>query len=96
MVAPNVSEPVTNDAPQVGASSVLVSHARARQEIFLTNTGATVITLSIGTPAVANAGIVLYPSGFWFSSVSAGYLPPQQDIYAIGSGAGGSLGRTER
>ena len=96
MVALNVSEPIRNAKVTVDAASQLLSYARKRTEIFLTNRGATNITISIGTPAVLDAGIVIGPSGFWFSTVSQGYPPPDQDIYVISDAAGGILAVLER
>lgn len=96
MSAPNVGEPIRNDSVTIGATSTLLSNARERKEIYCTNTGATILSISFGKAAVAGQGIVLGPTGFWFASVSTGYIPPQQDIYIISSAAGGTLGIMER
>jgi hypothetical protein len=96
MVAPNVGEPVRNESVPVGATSVLLSNAKPRKEIYVTNTGATNITISIGIPAVAGAGILIGPLGYWFGSVGNNFKPVEHDIFVISSAAGGTLAIFER
>jgi len=80
------NEDVRNDLITVSTASVLVSPQKFRQELILTNFGTTTVTISIGKTAVAGAGIPLLPGGCYYSSVSQGFLPTQNYIYAIGSG----------
>jgi len=80
-------EDIRNDLVTVSNSSVLVSDAKFRREIFLTNIGATTVTLSIGkSPAVAGFGVAIKPGLTYFASFSLGFLPTQEAIYAIGDG----------
>jgi len=96
MVAPNLNEPVRNETATIGATSTLLSSAKRRKEIYITNTGATNLSISIGTQAVAGSGVLIGPFGYWFSVVGPEYRPPEHDIYVISSAAGGTLAIYER
>ena len=95
-----MGESSRNESVSVGAAAVSVSLPKngRRAVVYLTNTGATTITVCMsGSQAcTAGAGIVLLPGGFISDSVSEGYMPYQGEINAIGSGAGGTLGVYER
>jgi hypothetical protein len=86
----------------VGTTSVLVSEAQIgdtqRKVLVLTNTsaGGQTITLSFGDEAVANNGIVLYPTGAWSESLDSAYTPSNDRIFAIASAAAGQISVYER
>lgn len=85
----------------VGTSSVTVSRLQpiaSRILFVLTNasTGGQTITISFGQDAIAGAGIVLSPGGFYSEARDAGFQPSNDDIYAIASGAGGTISVSER
>jgi hypothetical protein len=81
----------------VGTDNVVVSEAvfgAKRRLLTLVNTGATNITISFTQEAVANQGVVLYPTG----SFTDGSLTQasQDSINAISSALGGTLAVYER
>lgn len=89
-------EEARNNSVAVEASVVQICPARVRQEIVLTNTGATNITLSFGSATTAGAGVFLVPYACYFANNSQGFNVWTGEIYAIGSGAGGTLAVFER
>jgi len=80
------------------SAASLFSTAHRRQEIVITNTssGAQVITLSFGIPAVAGAGVVLQPNSVYFASNTQGFNVYQGDIFAISNAAGAQISIFER
>jgi hypothetical protein len=85
----------------VGATSTVVSRLSPiarRVQFVLTNasTGGQTISISLSQEAVAGQGIVLSPGGFYAESTDSGFVASNEDIYAIASGAGGSLAVSER
>jgi len=87
-----------NDTVAVGTSTVMISPARPRSEIVITNTStaAQKITLSFGTPSAAGAGVVLTPYSVYFASNTTGFQTWTGEIFAIGDGAAGALSIFER
>lgn len=87
-----------NSLEAVGTSSVMIAPARVRNEIVLTNTstGGETITLSFGSPATANLGVVLKPFSVYYASNTTGFNVYQGEIFAICDGAGGQLSVFER
>jgi hypothetical protein len=69
-----------------------------RKVLVITNVSTLnqVITLGIGTPAVALKGIVLYAGQSYIESPSDGFRPTNVAIYAISSAAGGAVSVYER
>lgn len=91
-------ENIRNQQLAVGATSVLLSTARNRSELIITNssTGGEIITIALGNEATANAGIVLTPYSVYYASASQGFNVWNGEIYAICSGAGGLVSVFER
>lgn len=88
-----------NSAVSVGATSVLVSEAKEREELIITNTSTAGqnITLLLGEgEAVSTYGVYLAPFSTYFSSKSAGFMPFQGRISAISDAVGGALSVFER
>lgn len=93
----------SNTAVTVGTSPTVVSVEKGNQNgqrvgIILSNnsTGGQVISVAIGSEAVAGQGIVLSPGGVWSDTMDGFYRPTQQQITAVADGAGGSLAVQER
>lgn len=80
----------------ITTASQLVSEAKKRKEIILTNTGATNLTISIGKDAVAGAGIFLTPYASYYASKTEGFTVTSDAIYVISSAAAGQLSIYER
>lgn len=87
-----------NDLIAVGTSSIQLSPARVRNEIVLTNTSTTgqTLTISFGTQATANVGVVLKPFSVYFASNTSGFNVYQGDIYVVSDGAAGQISVFER
>lgn len=85
------NETITIDAASEKIADDWSSLNAKRTSIIITNTGATNITISIDSEAVAGAGIIIYPGGSWERTATIGFLPPQKRINAISSGAGGTI-----
>lgn len=98
----NIIESIPRDVTiAVGTTSVELSGEiteHQRKVIVITNvsTGGQIITLAIGKEAVANQGIVLYPTGAWAESIDSQFIPTNKRIAAIASAAGGSVTIHER
>lgn len=86
----------------VGTSSVEISpelgESGQRDVIVITNTSTAgqTITLSFGKDAIANRGIVLYPTGAWSESIDSAFIPTNSRICAISSAASGQVTIHER
>jgi hypothetical protein len=85
----------------VGTSVIEVSAETGtaqRRVIVLTNvsTAGQIISLAVGKDAVANKGLVLYPTGAWSETIDPTFKPTNQRITAISSAAGGTLAIHER
>jgi hypothetical protein len=87
-----------NDTTTIGATSIKICERilppKQRKVILITNTsvaGGQVFSIGIGTPAVAGSGIVLYPTASYGLAIDNVSEPPQIEIYAIASAAGGTL-----
>jgi len=91
-------ENVRNESLAVGTSSVLLSPARRRSEIVITNTSTAAqnITLSFGVPAVAGVGVFLLPYSVYFATNAQGFNVWEGEIFAIGSAINGSVSVFER
>lgn len=86
----------------VGTTSVLLSPFQAgalRKALVITNTstGGQAIYLGWGNPAIVGSGIALMANGSsWTESIDSAYVPSIQDIWAVSSGAGGTVAIQER
>jgi len=85
----------------IGTSSVTIAEAcfqeRVQISIVNTSTGGQIISLGIGSEAVALSGIVIYPGGSYGESKSdRSDRITQEQINAISSGAGGTIAIVER
>lgn len=91
-------ENVRNDLLAIGTSNVLVSPARKRSEIVITNTSTAAqnITISFGIPAVSTYGVYLLPYAVYFASNAQGFNVWEGEIYAISDGAAGQISIFER
>jgi len=95
---PITYEDARNSLLDIGTSSVLISPARVRNEMVITNTSAAAqnITLSFGSPAVSKVGVYLAPYSAWFASNTSGFNVWNGDIFAISDAASGLLSVFER
>jgi len=96
-----MSERVRNVSLSVGTSSVVVSPSLEegqRRVLVLTNTSTAgqIISVSWGQEASAGIGVVLTPYGSWSESVEGTFVPHNAQIYAVSSGASGTLSIHER
>jgi len=85
----------------VGTTVVELSAEKTTQrrtELIITNTSTLnqVVSLGLGTEAVAGVGIVLYPGSSYVSSIDARYTPTNTRITAIASAAAGAVALFER
>jgi len=90
-----------NQTQTITTTSVKISEMLRpgiREAIILGNNsvGGQVLTISIGTPSAANAGIVLLPGAVWSEYQDARFDPTNDTIYCISSAAGGILTIYER
>lgn len=94
----SLDEPVRNTTVAVGTSNVLISQARRRKEIIITNTSTSSqnITISVGADAVAGAGIFLLPFSVYYFNSNGEVLTTALPIYAISSASSGQVGIFER
>ena len=88
-------ENVRDDTLAVSTAAVLVSPARYRNELVITNTSTAAqnITLSFGKPAVSGAGIFLTPYSVYYSPPTGVY---SGEIFAIGDAINGQISIFER
>jgi hypothetical protein len=97
-----LNENTPNDQTiNVGTSSVELSPEKTvlqRKVLIITNisSGNQVITLGIGTEAVANKGIILQPNAIYQESMDSGYIPTNMRITAVCSGTTGQVSLHER
>lgn len=93
---------VRNASITVGTSAVLISEKLQlgqRKALTLTNTSTAgqIITITFAQyPTATGAGIVLYPAGSWSESLDSAFIPNNGEIWAISSGANGTLAVHER
>lgn len=87
----------------VGTSAVLLSpnllDTELRKVLVITNTSTAgqIIYLNWGQEASVGTGIPLVSSGSsWTESIDSSYVPSTKDIWAISSGADGSIAIQER
>ena len=95
---PNLAEDTRNDGPiAVGATAILLSPAKKRQECFITNTSAAghTVSISFGKKATAGAGIVIQPGMVYFTVQDPKFTPSQMDLWVIGT-AGSTVAIFER
>jgi len=102
MVLTTLNENVPYNAViNVSTSSVELSGEKTnlqRKTLIITNisSGNQIITLGVGTEAVANQGIVLQPNGIYMENMDSGYIPTNMRITAISSGLNGQVSVHER
>lgn len=87
----------------VGTSAVLLSpnmvDTAVRKTLVITNTSTAgqIIYLGFGQEAQAGTGIPLISAGSsWTESIDSSYVPSSWDIWAVSSGANGSVAIHER
>lgn len=93
-----IVENVRNQAIAIGTTPVLLSPAKFRQEIVITNTSsaAQTITLAFGTVAAAQVGVFLQPYSSYYASASEGFRVYAGEIWGIGSALAGQVSIFER
>jgi hypothetical protein len=92
------NENVRNSLVAVSTTSVLLSTAKRRSEIVITNTSTAAqnITLSFGTEAVATYGVLLAPFTSYFASNTQGFNVWEGEIFSIASAINGQVSIFER
>jgi len=90
-----------NETKAVGTTSIKVSEMLqpgVREVIVIGNvsTGGQIVTISIGRPSAANAGIPIYPGSVWSEYQDARFNPSNDEIWLIASAAAGSVSIYER
>lgn len=91
-----MNDTARNASANVDNTSVQISPQHERQELVITNTGSTNISIAFGQAAVVGSGIFLVPYAVYFVSTAAGFTVSNQEIYAIGSAPGGTVAMFER
>lgn len=94
----NRNENITvNDVAQVISVEKQNNNVQ-RQSLIISNQslGGQIITIAIGSEAVAGAGIVLGVGSSWADTADGAYKPTQSQITAISSAAGGVIALQER
>jgi len=96
-----MNELIRNESLTVGTTAIIISPqlVSGQRNVFTvvnTSGAAQVVTLSLGIPAQAGAGVVLYPTGTFFDSKATEFLPSNLAWYAIASAAGATIAIHER
>jgi len=92
------AENVRSGLAAVGTASGLISQARNRQEVIISNSsaGGQTITLNFANAGAAGEGVVLLPGYTYYASSAQGFKVFSGEIWAVSSAAGGQISIFER
>jgi len=91
-------ENVRNENKAIGTTPLLVSPARPRRELVITNTSsaAQAITLGFGSVPSNKVGVYLLPYSSYYASATDGFIVWEGEIWAISDAAAGAISIFER